>query len=757
MLATLRRIIQEVNQAHDLTQALNIVVSRVKESMGIDVCSVYLCDEAQSHFRLMASDGLNPSAVGKVSLAYGEGLVGEVAERAEPLNLDNAPGDPRYHFIEETQESPYHAFLGVPIIHHRNVLGVLVVQQRAQRLFEEDETAFLLTIAAQLSGALAHAEHRGGDSGFTHRSTHINGGLALSGLAGAPGVTLGQALVVYPPADLDAVPDRQVGDVEAEVAIFLEAVELAKADVRGMHARLSAILSSEDQALFDAYLQMLGSTSMVDQVVNRIREGSWASGALRDTVAQHVLLFESMDDPYMRERADDVRDVGRRILKCLQKGRDKPPPYPERMVLVGEDITATMLADVPVERLVGVVSARGSSSSHVAILARALGVPAVMGVEDLPVLRMDGRELIVDGYSGRVYVDAPESIRSEYLHLVEEERELAAGLQALRDLPAETPDGYRLPLYANTGLISDVTPSLKSGAEGVGLYRTEFPFMVRDCFPSEDEQCRIYRRVLEAFSPRPVVLRTLDVGGDKALPYFPISEENPFLGWRGIRIFLDHPELFMVQVRAMLRAASDFDNMKLLLPMISNIQELDEALLLIRRAHKELLEGGFDVTMPQVGAMVEVPSLVYQIDAVVKRVDFLSIGSNDLTQYLLAVDRNNNSVADLYDSLSPAVIRAIQLVVEGAAGRGCPVSVCGEMAGSPLAVLVLLGLGVDSLSMSASSLARVKCVVRNVRRAEARELLDHVLTLETAMEIRHHLSSALVERGLGGLVRAGRY
>ncbi len=755
MLATLRRIIQEVNQAHDLTQALNIVVSRVKESMGTDVCSVYLCDESDSHFRLMASDGLNPSAVGKVRLAYGEGLVGEVAERAEPVNLDNAPSHPRFHFIEETRETPYHAFLGVPIIHHRKVQGVLIVQQRAQRLFGEDETALLLTIAAQLSGALAHADHSGG-GGVIHPQRRLNGGLVLSGLAGAPGVTLGRALVVYPPADLDAVPDRKVGDVEAEVAIFLEAVELAKADVRGMHARLSAILSSEDQALFDAYLQMLGSTSMVDQVVSRIREGSWASGALRDTVAQHVALFEGMDDPYMRERADDVRDVGRRILKCLQKGRDKPPPYPDQMVLVGEDITATMLAEVPVEKLVGVVSARGSSSSHVAILARALGVPAVMGVEDLPVVQMDACELIVDGYSGRVYVDAPESVRAEYLHLVKEEQELTAGLQALRDLPAETPDGYRMPLYANTGLISDVTPSLKSGAEGVGLYRTEFPFMVRDCFPSEDEQCRIYRRVLEAFSPRPVVLRTLDVGGDKALPYFPITEENPFLGWRGIRITLDHPELFLVQVRAMLRAACGFGNMKLLLPMISNIDELDEALSLIRRAHNELRQEGTDVAMPQVGAMVEVPSLVYQIDAVARRVDFLSIGSNDLTQYLLAVDRNNNAVAELYDSLNPAVIKAIQLVVEGAAGGNCPVSVCGEMAGNPLAVLVLLGLGVDSLSMSASSLARVKCVVRNVRYDDAKALLDQVLTLETAAAIRQCLSDALTERGLGGLVRAGK-
>ena len=753
MLATLRRIIQEVNQARDLRQALNIVVGRVKQEMATDVCSVYLCDDDHGRYLLMATHGLNPGAVGKVSLAYGEGLVGLVAERAEPVNLDDAPSHPRFCFIEETQERPYHAFLGVPIIHHRKVRGVLVVQQRAQRRFQEDETAFLLTIAAQLSGAFAHLE-ASDEVAADGVSTGVTKS-AWAGLAGAPGVAMGTAMVVYPAADLDAVPDRRVEDVEAEVEIFREAVELAKADVRGMHARLSAILSSEDQALFDAYLQMLGSHSMVGQVIERIRAGSWASGALRDTVAEHVALFESMDDPYMRERADDVRDVGRRILQCLQKGRDKPPPYPDQMVLVGDEITATMLAEVPIEKLVGVVSARGSSSSHVAILARALGVPAVVGVEELPVTRIDGHELIADGYSGRIYVDAPESVRLEYAHLLRQEQALDADLRALRDLPAETPDGYRLPLYVNSGLISDVTPSLRSGAEGVGLYRTEFPFMVRDRFPSEDEQYRIYRQVIEAFAPAPVVLRTLDIGGDKALPYFPIEEANPFLGWRGIRVTLDHPELYLVQVRAMLRAGNGYDNLHLLLPMISNLGELDEALQLIRRAFDELVEEGHAPAWPRIGAMVEVPSLVYQIEALARRVDFVSVGSNDLTQYLLAVDRNNARVAELYDSLSPAVIRAIKMVVDGAAGQDCPVSVCGEMAGNPLAVLVLLGMGVDSLSMSASSLARVKCVVRQVSRQRAQALLDHVLTLESSDEIRHYLGDALIGMGLGGLVRAG--
>lgn len=755
MLETLRRIIQEVNLASGLDEALNIIVTRVKEDMRVDVCSVYLSNEGQKRHILMATDGLDPGAVGKVWLEFGQGLISLVAERAEPVNLEDAPSHPRFFFLAQTKENPFHAFLGVPIIHHRKVLGVLVAQQRAQRRFLEDETAFLLTIAAQLAGAIAHAEISGGISGLL---TNVTDGISLRGLPGSPGVAIGTALVVYPPADLDAVPDRQVppADLEVEVEVFREAVALAQADIRKLQIRMQTALSSEDQALFDAYLQMLGSASIIDDVIGRIRAGSWASGALRDTIASHVRVFENMDDPYMRERGADLKDLGRRILMCIQKGRHNPPPYPEKTILVGHEITATMLAEAPVERLVAVISAKGSTSSHVAILARALGIPAVVGVQDIPVARMDGRELIADGYNGCVYVAPSEQIRREYERLAREEAELVAGLAELRDLPAETPDGYRMPLYANTGLISDITPSLRSGAEGVGLYRTEFPFMIRDRFPSEDEQYRIYRQVVEAFAPRPVVLRTLDVGGDKGLSYFPIVEENPFLGWRGIRITLDHPELFLVQLRAMLRAGAGRDNVSILLPMIGSIPELDESLALIHQAHRELCEECERVSAkPRIGVMIEVPSLVYQIDAVARRVDFLSVGTNDLTQYLLAVDRNNASVAALYDSLSPAVIHAIKLVVEGAARHQRPVSVCGEMAGDPRAVLVLLALGVESLSMSSSSVSRVKWVIRNVERSRAQELLVKVLSMESAKEIRAYLDDALIVAGLGGLVRAG--
>jgi len=757
MLDTLRRIIQEVNAARSVEQALEIIVRRVKEAIQVDVCSIYLADEERHNLILMATEGLDEESVGSVHLAWQEGLVGLVAERAEPVNLDDAPSHPRFRYFPETGEERYHAFLGVPVIHHRKVLGVLVVQQHAESRFDEDTVTFLITVAAQLAGAIAHAAASGGIDGLL-RQDRIDDSRFLQGLPGAPGVAIGTVVVVQNDTDVESVPDREAEDPEAEKRRFLDAVAAVRDEVRAMIDRLEGVILSGDSALFDAYLLMLESDSFTGGTVERIEAGSWAPAALRETVREHARVFDDMDDPYLRERAQDVRDLGRRVLQRMQQAAPEPIHYPQDCILVGEEITASMLAEAPPEQLAGVVSVRGSRTSHTAILARALGIPAVMGAHDLPVGRIDGCAIIADGYNGRVYVNPSEAISLEYIRLQREEQELSAGLSGLREESAQTPDGVRIPLLANTGLISDIRPSLASGAEGVGLYRTEFPFMIRDRFPGEEEQCAVYRQVLEAFHPRPVVMRTLDVGGDKALPYFPIEEDNPFLGWRGIRITLDHPEIFLVQIRAMLRAAVGLGNLQLLLPMISNVGEVDEALVLMRRAHQELVEEGegVGVAVPPVGVMIEVPSAVFHAGRIARRVDFLSIGTNDLTQYLLAVDRNNARVADLYDSLNPAVLHAVKQVVDEGHANHCPVSVCGEMAGDPAAVLLLLGMEIDSLSMSASSLLRIKWVVRSFRKTEAEALLAEALACENAVEVRTLLETALERAGLGGLVRAGK-
>jgi len=763
MLERLRRIVQQVAGARSLGQALELIVEEVRGALGTDVCSIYLAERDSGRLVLMATRGLAPQAVGRVALGPGEGLVGLVAARAEPVNLEDAPSHPHFKYIAETGEAPFHAFLGVPVIHQRRVRGVLVVQQRERRRFDEDHVTFLVTLAAQLAGVIAHAEAVGGldlangeGAGAAPEPAAPPRRRMLEGLPGAPGVAFGTAVVVYPPAELDAVPDRPAADAAAEEAAFREAVAAVTEEFRQLQARLGPQLRAEDRALFDAYILMLSGDSLVTDTVERIRAGSWAPGALRETIEEHARVFDAMDDPYLRERAADVRDLGRRILAQLQAARRESRDWPERTVLVGEQITAADLGEVPAGRLAAIVSAHGSRSSHVAILARALGIPAVMGVAELPIQRLEGREVVVDGYRGRLHVQPTGQVREEFLRLAREEEELRAGLSELAAQPSVTPEGEHVPLLANTGLLADITPSLSSGAEGIGLYRTEIPFLMRERFPGEEEQRRIYRQVLEAFAPRPVTLRTLDVGGDKSLAYFPVHEANPFLGWRGIRITLDHPEIFLTQLRAMLRASAGLGNLQILLPMVSGVEEVDDAVLLIRRAREELAEEGEAVPEPRVGVMVEVPSAVYMARQLAARVDFLSIGTNDLVQYLLAVDRNNERVAELYEPFHPAVLAAVQAAVDGGHAAGRPVSVCGEMAGDPAAALLLLGMGVDSLSMSASSLPRVKWVVRSFTRAEARALLEEARALEHPYEVRERVEAALEARGLGGLVRAGK-
>jgi len=486
----------------------------------------------------------------------------------------------------------------------------------------------------------------------------------------------------------------------------------------------------------------------VSETVERIRAGNWALGAWRATIAENAHVFEQMEDPYLRTRAEDIREIGQRILARLQSDLRESRQFPERCVLVGETIGITEIAAVPTGRLVGIVCMRGSALSHTAVLARALGIPAVVSLTALPTARLDGCEMIVDGYEARIYVQPSRKVLEAFQQRIGEEKALATRLAALRDKPAETLDGIRMPLYANIGLVSDTAAARDDGAEGVGLYRTEYPFLLREAFPTEDEQYQIYRELLESFAKTPVTLRTLDVGGDKILSYFPVQEDNPFLGCRGIRFSLDHPEIFLIQLRAMLRANAGLNNLQVLFPMISKVGEVDEALGLLARAHRELLQEGDPATKPRVGVMIEVPSAVYLATALAERVDFLSVGTNDLTQYMLAVDRNNTQVTTPYDSLHPAVLYAIDHVVKAAHLRGKPVSVCGEMAGDPAGALLLLGMGVDALSMNPASLSRVKLAIRSFTVQRARALLGAALSMEDGFAIHRLLNGALEEAGV---------
>ncbi|KRW74764.1 phosphoenolpyruvate--protein phosphotransferase [Stutzerimonas nitrititolerans] len=753
MLGTLRKIVQEVNSAKDLKAALGIIVLRVREAMASQVCSVYLLDPESDRFVLMATEGLNKKAIGKVSMAPNEGLVGLVGSREEPLNLEHASEHPRYRYFAETGEERYASFLGAPIIHHRRVMGVLVIQQKERRQFDEGEEAFLVTMSAQLAGVIAHAEATGSIRGLGRQGKGIQE-TRFIGIPGAPGAAVGTAVVVLPPADLDVVPDKSIEktEIEAELALFESALQAVRADMRALSERLASQMRKEERALFDVYLMMLEDSALGGEVTRLIRTGQWAQGALRQVVSDHVVRFEMMDDAYLSERASDVKDIGRRLLGYLQEARKQTLTYPEKTILVSEELSPAMLGEVPEGRLAGMVSVLGSSNSHVAILARAMGIPTVMGAVDLPYSKVDGIELIIDGTRGEIITNPAKVLREQYLQLAEQERQLSAGLDVLRELPCVTTDGHRIPLWVNTGLLADVVRAQERGAEGVGLYRTEVPFMIKERFPSEKEQMAIYREQLEAFHPLPVTMRTLDIGGDKSLPYFPIKEENPFLGWRGIRVTLDHPEIFLLQTRAMLKASVGLNNLRILLPMISGIRELEESLHLIHRAWGEVRDEGMDVEMPPIGVMIEVPAAVYLTRELASQVDFISVGSNDLTQYLLAVDRNNPRVADLYDYLHPAVLEALQRIVKEAHEEGKPVSICGEMAGDPAAAVLLLAMGFDSLSMNATNLPKVKWLLRQISMQTARELLAKVMRIDSPEVTHATVQLALRNLGLNKLI-----
>ena len=678
--------------------------------------------------------------------------MGWVVQRAEPINLRDATEHPRYFHVPQLGEEEFSAFLGVPIIHNRIVLGVMVVQGHPPRRYSEQEVAFLVTLAAQFAGIVAHADATGEIRHLFDGDTHAHEA-NYQGVPGAPGIGIGTAVVVKPMVSLDSVPDRATDSVEAELEIFDQAIRSVRDDLERINEGLSKNLQPEERELFEAYLHILDDVALAGEVRQRIRLGQWAQGALRQVILEHVATFEKMPDSYLRERSADVRDLGQRVLAYLQDISRGELALPDDMILVSDEVTASMMAELPREKLRGIVSVRGSSYSHGAILAQALGIPTVMGVVEMPIFRVDGQPMVVDGHYGEVFVSPGPQVRAQYDGFAEEEGRLVAELDSLKELPSVTRDGHRLNLWVNVGLVSEISRSLDRGAEGIGLFRTEVPFATRDRFPTEEDQRSIYREHMEAFEPRPVTMRTLDIGGDKSLSYFPINEENPFLGWRGIRVTLDHPEIFLGQVRAMIKANAGLEGiLRIMLPMVSSLDEVAEARALIDRAYQEVEEEGFDVKPPLVGVMIEVPAAVYLTRDLARQLDFLAVGSNDLTQYMLAVDRNNSRVACLFQEMHPSVLIALREIAKSCHAEGKPVGICGELAGTPEGALLCVGMGYDVLSMNATNLPRVKLVIRSVSLRDCRRIVARVLRMRSTTEIVAFVRDQLVGIGLERLI-----
>ena len=755
-LDTLRRIVQEINASVSLHDSLDIMVNHVAEAMHVDVCSIYLLDERNKRYVLMASKGLKPEAVGHVSLSVGEGLVGLVGNREEIVNLDNAPKHERFAYLPETGEELFNSFLGVPVMYRRKVMGVLVVQNKEPHDFSEAAESFLVTLCAQLSGVIAHA-HAVGNIDVFRKPNSGSAYKTFQGVSGAGGIALGRAIVLYPPADLAAIPDREAEDISDELDLLDQAIAAVRLEIQSLDEKMQDSLMSEERALFSVFLRMLDENALPSEIKDHIRAGSWAQGAVRKVIDKHVALFAQMEDDYLRERVSDLKDLGRRILACLQEADSSHRELSPDSILIGEEISTAALVELPVDNIAAIVTSEGAANSHMVIVARALGIPTVVGVTELPINTLDDIEMIVDAYQGRVFVNPPRRLRQRYKEVQKEEEQIAKDLKQYETRDAITPDGVEIPLFVNTGLMIDVVRGVQRGAKGVGLYRSEIPFMLRERFPGEEEQRAIYRQQLSHFANKPVIMRTLDIGADKDLPYFSIEEENSALGWRGVRFTLDHPEIFSAQIRAMLKASIGLNNLHILLPMVTSVSEVEEVLYLLERdwiAVQE--EEQVKITKPKIGIMVEVPSVLFQIDEFAELVDFFSVGSNDLTQYLLAVDRNNPHVANVYSHFHPSVLRALQNLVQACHQQQKPISVCGEMAGDPLTAILLMAMGFNTLSMSSSNILRVRKAICHVPMADAKQLLDNVLQMNNSLVIKSWLEHYFKTHGLADMVKSNR-
>ncbi len=762
MLTTLKRIVQEMNQIPALDTALFKLASRVKHTLSVDSCSIYLADYDTQEFILKATDGLHPDAVEQVRIGFSEGLIGLVGQREEPLNIVNAHNHPRFKHYPEVKEEKYNAFLGTPIINQRRVLGVITLQQSQMRRFSEDEEAFLVTLAAQLALEITNADIRGALT-LSNSNDNTARQKNVRGIAGSPGLAIGKGVSPDKSINLKNWVVKRTQSPQDQIQLYRKGVEVTRGHVDALSERLDDGIPDDVKSIFQLYHHLLDANSLGREVEEKIRQGWDAASSLKMVVESYAARFQAMDDPYMQERAIDIVDLSDRILANIlyeangQKVTEQV--ITEASILVADEVSAPMLAEFPRDKLKGIISIRGSNNSHAAILARAMGVPAVMGCQNVTPALLEDKEILLDGYSGEVIVSPERNIKTEFIQLIDEESAIAEKINAEADKPCESVDGCRMSLYINAGLSAEVELNAEQIGAGVGLYRTEIPFMLRERFPSEQEQVKLYRQVLEAAPSLPITMRTLDVGGDKPLPYFPINEENPFLGWRGIRLTLDHPEIFLVQVRAMLRASVGLSNLQIMLPMISTVSEVQESKRLINQAFyeisDEIAESGQTLNKPKLGIMLEVPSVLYQLPQLAKHVDFFSVGSNDLTQYLLAVDRNNTRVAGLYNSYHPAVLGALYDVVQKANQNQVPVTICGEIAGEPAGALLLMGMGYRRLSMNGFNLRKINWLIRKVTLDECKQLLSLALTSVNQDEVFVHLNQYLETKGLGGLIRAG--
>ena len=740
----LLRRLREVMAARESAQArLDKVVVLIASNMVAEVCSLYL-RRRDGSLELFATEGLNPLAVHNTHLKPGEGLVGLIAEQAEPMQFPDAQHHPAFSYRPETGEEIYHSFVGVPILRGGNSIGVLTVQNRTMRQYSDEEVEALQTTAMVLAETIASGGLVTEELSAEERR---EGAARFSGVPISEGVALGHVVLHEP----RIVVTRLIAeDVEVERRRLAQAIEELTGMIDNMLERGDMARAGEHREVLEAFRMFAHDHGWRRRLDEAMLTGLTAEAAVQRVRNDTRARMLRMPDTHARDRLHDIDDLSNRLLRLLAGGIGTAATgsLPQDAIVIARTMGAAELLDYDRQRLRGLVLEEGGTASHVAIVARALGIAALTQVKGALEAVEPGDAAIVDAEGGELHIRPTPEVVSAYSDKVRFRARRQAQYAAFRTVPSVTLDGERVSLNINAGLLFDLPHLDQSGADGIGLFRTELQFMIAATFPRLEQQTRLYKAILDAAGARPVVFRSLDVGGDKVLPYFRGSkEENPAIGWRAIRMALDRPALFRTQVRALLRAAAGRE-LRLMLPMIAEVSEFEAARALIDREVTILKRHGRpEPKKLMVGAMIEVPAVLWQLDRVLPLADFASVGSNDLMQFLFAADRGNMRVSERFDALNPAGLKALKLIVDAAARYGVPLNLCGEMAGKPLDAMALIGLGFRSISMAPASVGPVKAMVLSLDTGNLARRLDELLQTKTP-SLREELRRFAVEHGV---------
>ncbi|UJQ93856.1 phosphoenolpyruvate--protein phosphotransferase [Mariluticola halotolerans] len=712
---------------------LNKIVDLIADNMRADVCSFYVLRD-DSALELFATHGLKPEAVHMTTLRLGEGLVGLIAAEAEPLSLLDATAHPAFAYRPETGEDPFNSFLGVPVLRSGQTLGVLVVQNSERRAYGEDETEAMLTTATILAEMLSASEFESlikPGSDIDLRRPRM-----LEVVSFGEGIALGHVVLHDPRV---VVMNFVADDTDEEKARLEKAIRTMRMSIDDMFKRGDMQLSSDHRDILESYRMFAHDRGWVRRIEEAIDNGLTAEAATERVQNDTRARMLRQADPYIRDRLHDLDDLANRLLRVLTgNGKVGATELPDNAVVVARNMGPADLLEYDRTKLRAIVLEDGAATAHVAIVARSLGLVAVGQADSIASICETGDDIIVDGTLGVVYLRPTSEIEASYADKVKLSAKRRAHFAELRDKPSITKDGVEVTLLHNSGLVADLHALEETGAAGVGLFRTELQFMIASKLPRLSEQIDLYREAIRIAGDKPVVFRLLDIGGDKVVPYLrSMAEENPAMGWRSLRLALDRPGLLRTQVRALLQAA-DGRPLKILVPMVTEVAEFRQARQVIKKEWERLKRTGAPVPEKiELGSMVEVPSLLFELDHLMPEVDFVSIGSNDLVQFLTATDRANPRVARNYDPIALPRLRALRLIVDSAARYNVPVTMCGELAGRPIEALALLSIGMTRLSMGASSIGPIK---------------EMILSLEIE-PIRTAVAAALSEGADGGSIR----